>query len=585
MYEIIQKTNAYLASTHITGKNDSLGRKKPFFNICLAAVNIWYRATDKDRKNLRLVPKNSKQTALAFVANVLLKRWMDEAKFGTFLNKWGRTLARHGSAIPKFVEQGGKLIPSVSSWDRLVVDSVDFEALPTIEKFYFTPAKLRRKNGYDTKVVEELIEARLEARKTLEGKDEDDVDEFIEVYEVEGELPAPLLMTETQQPKADWTKYRQQMHAVAFIATSDNKKPFKDFTLFKGPQNKPTHMLTHLIEEEGRTLSVGAVEYLFDAQWMVNHSMKQMKDYLDLASKMLFQTSDSNFVGRNVLKSIETGDIFITKANQPVTQINNSAMNVGAILSYKQQWEALGQTVTSTPESTRGVTPASGVPLGTTQIVTEQGLSLFEVMSENKDLAIEEMLRTYIIPFIKKQMDTSEEIAAILDDEDITQLDAMYVPREAIKRHNKRFFDETMAGAIASPYEKDVMESQVKQDLATQGNQRFFKPSDIPTVTWKKLLDDFEWEVHIENNESEDKAVLLQTLNFIFQTIASNPMVLQDPTAKMIFGKIMNIAGGISPLQMSVSSKAPSSMAPMNPSAAGVMPNGGSGGGIPALTQ
>ena len=44
----IDKIEAYLNSTHISGSTDSLGREKPFFNIVTGATNIWYRATDID---------------------------------------------------------------------------------------------------------------------------------------------------------------------------------------------------------------------------------------------------------------------------------------------------------------------------------------------------------------------------------------------------------------------------------------------------------------------------------------------------------------------------------------------------------
>ena len=52
LYDTIQRIYAYLNSKHISGSTDSLGRDKPFFNIVSAAVNIWYRATDIDRKDI-----------------------------------------------------------------------------------------------------------------------------------------------------------------------------------------------------------------------------------------------------------------------------------------------------------------------------------------------------------------------------------------------------------------------------------------------------------------------------------------------------------------------------------------------------
>ena len=53
-YETVSRIDAYANSKHISGDKDSMGRDKPFFNICTASENIWYRATDIDRKNIKI---------------------------------------------------------------------------------------------------------------------------------------------------------------------------------------------------------------------------------------------------------------------------------------------------------------------------------------------------------------------------------------------------------------------------------------------------------------------------------------------------------------------------------------------------
>ncbi|KKL61845.1 hypothetical protein LCGC14_2191240, partial [marine sediment metagenome] len=124
MYNTLEKETAYINSKHISGKTDSLGRPKPFFNIVIAAVNIWYRATDIDRKDITVLPNSSATTVASFMANVFLHEWMKKARFGVFLNEWGRVLAKHGSAVCEFVEKDGILIASVIPWDKLIVDPV-----------------------------------------------------------------------------------------------------------------------------------------------------------------------------------------------------------------------------------------------------------------------------------------------------------------------------------------------------------------------------------------------------------------------------------------------------------------------------
>jgi hypothetical protein len=567
MHKTIETIDAYLNSKHTTGPTDSLGREKPFFNIVSAAVNIWYRATDIDRKNIRILPDSISNTALAFVASVLLQDWMKKARFGTFLNEWGRALSRYGSAVVKFVVKDGELHASVVPWNRMIVDPIDFDALPRIEKLYKTPAQLRKMKEYDQEVVEKLINAQT-TRKNLSGHQRDNMAHFIELYEVHGELPVALLADDPDNaPEEDWNRYRQQMHVVSYTEAGGK---YEDYTLFRGKEAKDPYMLTHLIREDGRTLSIGAVEYLFDAQWMKNHTIKNMKDTLDLASKLIFQTSDSNYVGRNVLSAIETGDILIHKVNEPLTQINNSKADIVAFQNFGMEWENLSQTLTSTPDAMRGDTLPSGTPYSLAAYQGAQANSLFEIMTENKGLHIEDMMREHIIPHLKTKMDTADEVSAVLEDNEIEYIDAIYVKNAAKKHVNKQLKEMVLNGQFPSREDQMAMTDTVSRDIKEQlnsvmGNQRFFKPSDVPDMTWKELLKDFEMKVTVEvTNEQTDKMAVMQTLSSLFQTLASNPMVLQEPNARMLFSQILTETGRISPLQLTTA--APE--APVSPPAA-----------------
>src|SRR3990167_7333528 len=156
---------------------------------------------------------------------------------------------------------------------------------------------------YDSDMVDALITAR-EARQSLDGQRRDNKNDYITLYEVHGELSAEYLKDDDDRDDDKEDVYVQQMHVISFVA-NENKKGFEDFTLYKGKEKNP-YLMTHLIKEDGRTLSIGAVEHLFDAQWMTNHSQKLIKDELDLSSQLIFQTADSSFVGKNVLTSIQT---------------------------------------------------------------------------------------------------------------------------------------------------------------------------------------------------------------------------------------------------------------------------------------
>ena len=175
------------------------------------------------------------------------------------------------------------------------------------------------------------------------------MDNFIEIYEVHGELPEQFLTDEDlKYDDESVIEYVQQMHVVSFIKNKDGE--YENYCLYRGREKQDPYMITHLIEEDDRTLAIGSVEYLFDAQWMTNHSIKQWKDQLDLASKLIFQTSDANYVNRNVLTAIEQGDIMIHADNKPLTLINNQGHDITSVQNFIGQWKVLGQEISSTPD-------------------------------------------------------------------------------------------------------------------------------------------------------------------------------------------------------------------------------------------
>lgn len=546
MFETINTIEAYLNSKHISGSTDTMGREKPFFNIVTAVANIWFRATDIDRKNIKVKATKSKDVIASFLATVKLQQFMRKSRFGVFLNTWGQTLSRYGSAVTKFVEKDGELTPAVIPWNRLIVDPVDFDSAPVIEVLEYTPAQLRMHDGYDKAMVEDLIDSQ-GVRKNLDGTNKDTRDGFIRIYEVHGLLPLSYITNK----ESDETTYVQQMHVVSFVAKSKGRKTeYEDYCLYKGKEAKNPYMISHIIKEDGRTLAIGAVESLFDAQWMTNHSVKSMKDQLDLASKLIFQTSDASFVGQNALSNIETGDILVHNTNEPLTQVNNGSHDLTSLQNYNQMWKSLAQEISNTPDSLMGKNAPSGTAWRQVEAIQQEANSLFELMTENKGLAIEDMMREYIIPFVKKQLDTKEEIVATLEVNGIQKIDEMYVRNEAIRRSNKEVIETILNGGIAEQPDIQLEQQKIQNELSDMGNQRFYSPGEI---SWKEYFKDVEWDLEVDiTGEQAQNQNDLATLNTVFTTIAANPQILQTKDGKMIFNKILEKSGTVSPAEISM---------------------------------
>jgi len=384
------------------------------------------------------------------------------------------------------------------------------------------------------------------ARETLDGTDKDTRAHYIKLYEVHGEFPLSYI---TDKEKDEDT-YVQQMHVISYVS---NGKTEDKFTLYKGREEKSPYVITHLIEEDGKTLATGAVKSLFEAQWMVNHTAKQIKDQLDLTSKLIMQTSDGNFVGQNALNAIETGQILIHAPNQPLTALNMRA-DIVPLQNNQTQWKVLGNEQVGISESMQG-----GVKSGTawrqTEAVLAESHSLFDLMTQNKGLAIEDIVKDYVIPYMKRTLNNSEEIAAILEANDIKKIDKIYVKSEAQKALKKEIKETLLRGELPVSMDTTASEEQIQEQLNDLGSQRFFKPSEIDNKTWKEIFKDFEWEVQVDvTGEQTDAKAELATLVTLYGQVLQSGNV---ETAQKVLTQISELTGAFSPAEMTELPPAP----------------------------
>lgn len=579
LHDTVEKIEAYLNSKHISGEYDSQGRKKPFFNIVVAAANIWLRATDIDRSQIKIIATKTTDWLDAFIATIHLREWMRRQAFGQFLNEWGRVLSRYGSAVIKFVENDDGLHIQVIPWNRLIIDSVNFDPNPKIEVLELTQGQLYARiqtNGYDKEQVDALTEA-ITVRDTLDKQRKDNKSGYIKLYEISGKLS----LEHITHKESDTNTYVDQMHVISFVGTRNGRKTeYQDFTLYAGKLKKDPYMITHLIKEDGRTLSIGAVEHLFEAQWMENHSKKSVKDTLDISGKLIFQTADTNFAGRNVVTDIQNGDILVHGMNTSLSKVEMSKPELVSWQNFAAEWKAVGNEITGISEAMLGVAPKSGTPWRQTESLLQESYSLFQLMTENKGLYIEQMMREWIIPHLKKQMDSSDEVMATLADYEVKTVDEIYMKKQAVKEYNRRTTatilqnaSELAKGNIPSPiqpFNAQTEAQNMQSTMAPLGNRRGFVPDELSDKTWKEQFKDLEWEVEVDvTGESIDTKDALTTLNTALKLVVT-PGFEQNEKAKAIVGRILELAGAMDPVEYNAlpSAPTPSPMSTTQPEAA-----------------
>lgn len=547
-WDDINIIEAYLNSKHITGAQDSLGRDKPFFNIVLAARNIWYRATDLDRKNVIAKPTRAKDDIASILFTAHLQKWMEEENFGQYLNNWGLYLASYNSAVTKFVENSDGLHINVIPWNHIICDVLNFEQNPVIEVLELTQDELRQNKNYDQEIVEKLINSQVQ-RRTADWQIKELKPNYVRLYEVHGRMPLSWLTGDDK----DKTEYVQQMHVISYTA-GKSEGGFDAFTLYSGQEKKQPYVLTQLIPAvDGSVSLMGAVKSLFDAQWMTNHTVKAIKDQLDLASKLIFQTNDPSFANQNALENIEVGQIMIyAEGKNPLQQVQNNSHDISALQSYMEEWKRMAQEATSTPPVMLGMATGSSTQAFRREaFLAQQAQQNFDIMRQNKALALEFMMEEFITPYLIKQLNNSNEIAVELGSYGIDKIDRKYVMNESAKSYNKKVIDAVLNDQWDNMPNLQQEQQSVQNSIQDMGNTRFISPSEVSTDTWRKYFNDFEPNIKYEiGDENKDQNMTLSNLNAVFATIATNPMILQNPQAKLIFNKILEEVGVVSPAEL-----------------------------------
>jgi hypothetical protein len=272
----------------------------------------------------------------------------------------------------------------------------------------------------------------------------------------------------------------------------------------------------------------------------------------------------------NAIMSMVSGDILTHAPNQPLTQLNNNSHDITSLQNFGSQWKALSNEINGISEAMLGQNPPAGSAWRQTQALLQENHSLFEVMTENKGNCVEEMLTEFIVPHIKKKLNNSDEILTTLEAHDIAYIDSIYLPNEATKRTNNELIELVLKNGKVTPEEQELIQATnemgIKEALAKKGNKRGFIPSDIKDVTWKEIFKDLEWELEVDiTGENKDVQMAMTTLDTTFKTLVALQGRPMTPEEKMVFNKILSMAGSLSPIELSSNQTPPVANVPAMP--------------------
>jgi hypothetical protein len=520
--EVIKTIEFYTNDKYLSGNTDSLGREKPFFQICNFRVTVAKTATDIDVKDIRYEPDSLDDSDAAMLINHELYKYLKESNFSETLNDMGKTRPKYGGLLIKKYDDGDGLEIEVVDWKNVTFNPSNIKKGIIIETHYMQPSEVaERADVWEN--VEEVLKAHAKANKNKPAS--------IEVKEITGEFDETF-DPEIQDTEANSVKFKSMCFYIAVI---NNKKYF----LYKEDLKKDEDKYKYLAWEKiGDGLGRGVVEDGFEAQWATNDAMLAVKNAMELSGKVLLST-DSAKVSGNAITGVDNGHIFQIEAGRSITSLNLQASALPQFQNIIELWRQQYDNSVSVHDANTGEAPTAGTPYSQTALLNQVANSPFEYQREVWGIFLNEVLNDWIYPYLLKKIKKPHYLVSEFNGDELERIDLAIHS----KNKTKMMIDTLATGQTFNQADIDMVGNRTNQALKGFGNKR---EVDIP----EGFLDVKGKITANITGELKNKSAVLQSLDSILKTIVStfNPntgtySALEDPILSKIFGTIVEMSG------------------------------------------
>jgi hypothetical protein len=525
----------YSNSKYLGGDFDELGRIKPFYNIVNFRVTLAKVATDMDIKDVQIMSDNPAHQVKSMLLNRESYEWMKKSDFSTTLNKLGYKRCKYGGVLVKKVEKDGELQIDVVDWRNVYTDQVDILGNPIVETHYLTPVELKAKS----QIWDGIDEALREIKKcNLLAKRAEDKINRVKVYEVHGQFPIEYLNEAKGEDskESDEFEYTNQVYYIGVIKD-------KEYYFYSEKEKESPYDYLPWEEMEGRALGRGVIEDSEQAQVWTNHSVINESNAMDLAGKVVM-TTNSKKVGNNILE-IDNGKIFELGDTEYLTPANLTPSALGQFQSQINLWRDQVDNATGAFDSITGEQPPSGTPYSQTVFLNQVASRPYDYRLEEQGIFISRIFDNWVIPHLVKKLYKKHILVSEFSSDELEVIDQSF-----IKHANKIMIDKVlempMDGSQELPTQEtfDKVLTGLKSAIKGKGAKRYI---EIP----EGYFDDIEAKVTVlSTNEQKNKAIILQSLSSVLQTVISSYdqntgrfAVLEDPKLSRIFGEVLEMSG------------------------------------------
>ena len=529
MFSHIDKSFMMKNSQYMFGDNESM--KRPVKNIILPIANVNYRSEGFDVKNIELYVDNADKYNLSAISRKFHNRWALKYSIDTAIDDSVASYYDYGLILVKNENDKRPVIIDLKK-ELAFCNQTDVLSGAICLKHTYSIDELQdMDNKWDSKELERAIRMASKSSQDANGREIRVNTKGLEIYELHGVFPESWLGKEKLGDEwEDKGKYVRQLHVITYYVDQNEDK--KGITLYKGKiSNKFKALKRDKIS--GRACGRGGIEELFHPQTWTNYSEIHLQQMLEATSKVITKTNDKKLAQNNDLGKVKHNQIIYLEDGKTWEQMPIQPLNKVAFDNYVNTWEQNARIIGSASDPALGLNPVSGTPLGTTQIVTQEGHGIHEYRRGQIATFWGEIYRDWVLQYIVDDINKGDEW---LDEFSIDELKEI-AKSISTKYANQKIKDIYLSGKTIDETERDALVETIKESFLQGGKQRFIKLmkddfKDIPLSVKFNIA-----------NKQKNLYEVVSKLNGVFQTIFRNPQVLEQPGMAELFNSIIEQSG------------------------------------------
>lgn len=517
---------------------------RPKKNIILPILNVAYRTEGFDVKDIEPYVDDPDYYHLSLLIRKYHDTWARKFSIDTFIDDvvegldYGFVLVKNVNRERPEVVQPQQI--AFCDQTDILSGALGLKYQYSVDQLLDTVTDL----GWDEDAVNRAISGASDEKKNdqSQGQSQKTPSKYIEVYEVHGTFCDGWLMKDGQDDynsTLDSSKYSKQLHVITYIKDQNDTKI--GLTLFKGKEPISIFKLMVINPIYGRAAGFGRVESLFEAQIWTDFTMIHKMNMLREASKVVYLTTDKKFNTANNTTDVKSGQYLIKEPNTEVAQLNTTPVNITLFDNATQEWEQHARVTGSASDPALGIDPASGTPLGTTQIVTSQGEGIHDYIRGKVAVFMNEIYQDWVIDYLKKDMMKGNVWLSELSLEELQSV----ADRVAVNYSNETIKEKLLAGEIVTKEQQDAMHQAYTQQFMKSGNSQFLE-------LLKGEIKDIPMKIKFNiAGKQKDLSKMVEKLTNIWRTILANPQgfaaTMLIPGAAKSFNDMLE-ASGLSPI-------------------------------------